>query len=153
MNQAFRLAGDQFRMQAPKLTHKQEVCRLYRNALKLTYSWVVSRDLFLEEAASLRSQFESNRTASPAACTRLMEEAYSKMNEYQHPDKYCNPGMPGGSSFMRNPPLPLSVCFPDGIPDDVNQREVNPDWVTLEEGGYGSGSGQVVVDFTKKNMT
>jgi hypothetical protein len=102
----------------------------------------------------LRMEFESNRTASPALVTRLIKEAELKLVEFQHPDPYCIPGMPGGSLFMRNPPLPMSVCFPDGdLPEDAPKREINPDWSTAVEGGGKSGSGQVVVDFTRKNMT
>jgi len=38
------------------------------------------------------------------------------------------PYMPGGTSFMRNPPLPLSVCYPDGLPAGVEDiPEVNID--------------------------
>jgi hypothetical protein len=36
--------------------------------------------------------------------------------------------MPGGTSFMRNPPLPLSVCYPDGLPEGVEDLpELNID--------------------------
>jgi hypothetical protein len=28
--------------------------------------------------------------------------------------------MPGGSKFMRNPPIPLEIVFPDGIPPEYN---------------------------------
>jgi len=84
----------------------------------------------------------------------LIKELEAKLVEYAHPDPYCIPGMPGGSLFMRNPPLPLDVCYPDGdMPDNVPTRELNPDWSTAEEGGPASGSGQVVVDFTTKSMT
>lgn len=134
-------------------THTQ-VARLYRHALRLTGAWTVSRDIFIEEATKLRAEFESNRSCPPEAQARLMKEAREKMVTMAHPDKYCIPGMPGGSLFMRNPPLPMSVCFPDGdLPDDAPKREVNPDWTTKEEGGYASGSGQVIVDFTTKSMT
>ena len=50
---------------------------------------------------------------------------------------------------MRNPPPPMSVCFPDGdYPDDAPDYELTPDWskATPENTSY------VLVDFTKKNM-
>ncbi|GMH75039.1 hypothetical protein TrRE_jg2101 [Triparma retinervis] len=154
MNQAFRLAGDQFRQQLPELTQSQQVVSIYRRGLRALQSWCVDRQIFCEEADKLRMEFESNRSASPALVTRLIKEAELKLVDYQHPDPYCIPGMPGGSLFMRNPPLPMSVCFPDGdLPPDAPKREINPDWSTAVTGGPKSGSGQVVVDFTRKNMT
>jgi hypothetical protein len=33
-----------------------------------------------------------------------------------HPDPYIHPMMPGGSSFMRNPAVPLEIVYPNGIP-------------------------------------
>jgi hypothetical protein len=66
---------------------------------------------------------------------------------------YCLPIMPGGSKFMRNPPLPMSVCFPDGdLPADAPTYEINPDWsVATPEAGRNA-TGTVLVDFYKKNM-
>ena len=54
---------------------------------------------------------------------------------------------------MRNPPLPMEVCFPDGnYPSDAPSYELNPDWsVSTPETGK-SATGYVLVDFTKKNM-
>jgi hypothetical protein len=42
------------------LTHAQRVTRLYRQSLKLTNSWAIDRQIFLEEAAALRSAFDTN---------------------------------------------------------------------------------------------
>ncbi len=61
MNAAFRGAAAQFRAPRVKLTHAQEVCRLYRQSLKCLYSWTFNRDLFNEEASKLRARFESNK--------------------------------------------------------------------------------------------
>jgi hypothetical protein len=54
---------------------------------------------------------------------------------------------------MRNPPLPMSVCFPDGdLPADAPTYEINPDWsVATPEAGRNA-TGTVLVDFYKKNM-
>lgn len=66
---------------------------------------------------------------------------------------YVVPHMPGGSKFMRNPPLPMSVCFPDGnLPDDAPRYEVNPDFsIATPESGRNA-TGTVLVDFCKKTM-
>ena len=54
---------------------------------------------------------------------------------------------------MRNPPLPIEVCFPDGnIPADAPRYEINPDQsIATKEGGRNA-TGTVLVDFYKKNM-
>lgn len=67
---------------------------------------------------------------------------------------YKVPYMPGGSKFMRNPPPPISVCFPDGnYPKDAPLYEVNPDMsVATPENGR-SAVGSVLIDFYKKNMS
>ena len=130
--------------------------RLYRKSLKTCNSWCVDRIIWLEEANKIRDEFESNRDANPAKTIRLVEAAEARFVEFTHPDNYCVPEMPGGSKFMRNPPLPLEVCYPDGdFPEGVQlpKRTVNPDFSTFVEGGGLSGSGQVVVDFTTKSMT
>lgn len=61
--------------------------------------------------------------------------------------------MPGGSLFMRNPPIPMEVCFPDGnYPADAPKIEFNPDMSVSKEETGKSFVGPVLVDFTKKNM-
>lgn len=35
--------------------------------------------------------------------------------------------MPGGSSFMRNPAVPLEVVYPSGIPEHYIRRQLNID--------------------------
>ena len=68
-------------------------------------------------------------------------------------DPYCNPVMPGGSKFMRNPPLPMDVCFPDGnYPADAPKYEVNPDWSKATPENGKAATGYVLIDFGKKNM-
>lgn len=83
----------------------------------------------------------------------ILQEGQDELFSWMHPDPYCIPYMPGGSKFMRNPPLPMSVCFPDGnLPKDAPKYEVNPDMsVALPETGRNA-VGTVLVDFSKKNM-
>jgi hypothetical protein len=58
--------------------------------------------------------------------------------------------MPGGSLFMRNPPLPLSVCYPDGLPEGVEElSELNVD-MTLLTKGEKAAAGRVLVDSANK---
>jgi len=75
------------------------------------------------------------------------------MVEKTHPDPYCVAFMPGGTLFMRNPPLPRDVCFPDGdVPEDFPKVEFNPDMSVCKEETGKSAIGSVLIDFTKKNM-
>ena len=79
---------------------------------------------------------------------RLVREAQEKVDHYTHPDRYIFNYMPGGSLYMRNAPIPLDVCFPDGeIPDDVELSPlegINIDMTPLPA------KETVFVDFSKK---
>ena len=50
-----------------------QVARLYRKSLKTLSSWVIDRDIFLEEATNLRSRFDSERGCSNAKAVRLLK--------------------------------------------------------------------------------
>ena len=53
---------------------------------------------------------------------------------------------------MRNPPLPLSVCYPDGIPEGVvDPGLLNPDSTRVVPGEK-VGGGRVLVDSASKKM-
>ena len=85
--------------------------------------------------------------------SRVRQEAKAELFEFSHPDPYCVPFMPGGSLFMRNPPPPLSICFPDGnYPDDAPRYTLNPDMSVCRPETGKSAVGSVLVDFGKKNM-
>ena len=82
-----------------------------------------------------------------------LKEAKAELLANSHPDPYCVPYMPGGSLFMRNPPPPIEVCFPDGnIPADAPKITFNPDMSVCKEETGKVAVGSVLVDFTKKNM-
>jgi len=131
----------------------EQVARLYRHALKLLDSWAIDRDVFCDEAEKIRAKFDAERGANPGRALHLLNAGKEELYNYTHPDKYCVPFMPGGSKFMRNPPLPLSVCFPDGnYPADAPDYEFNNDFsIATPESGR-NGTGYVLVDFGKKNM-
>mmetsp|Transcript_23188 Transcript_23188/g.54988 ORF Transcript_23188/g.54988 Transcript_23188/m.54988 type:complete len:161 (-) Transcript_23188:104-586(-) len=151
LNDAFLAAANQARKKTPELTHKQKVARLYRQSLKLAASWAIDRDIVNEECTKIRARFDAERGCKPERAVRLIREAEDEMFAYSHPDPYTNPVMPGGSKFMRNPPVPLDVCFPDGnIPADALTYTVQPDWAktTPENDGY------KLIDFAHgKNMS
>jgi NADH dehydrogenase (ubiquinone) 1 beta subcomplex subunit 9 len=126
-----------------------QVARLYRDSLKLLSSWCIDRDIFNEESTKIRSAFDEERGCKPEKAIRLLRQGQEKLWEYTHPDPYRNPIMPGGSKFMRNPPIPIDVCFPDGnYPADVPKYEIEPDWSKSDpaEKGY------TLIDYGKKSM-
>ena len=153
MNHVFRSAAEQWAQKPPQLTQNQEVARLYRKSLKCLLSWVIDRDFFNEKAEELRARFDAERGCSPAKASRLLKEGRKELFEWSHPDPYCVPWMPGGSLFMRNPPLPKEVCFPDGdVPADFPKVLLNPDMSPCKEETGKSATGTVIVDFSTKDM-
>uniref|UniRef100_A0A7S2DAM5 NADH dehydrogenase [ubiquinone] 1 beta subcomplex subunit 9 n=1 Tax=Octactis speculum TaxID=3111310 RepID=A0A7S2DAM5_9STRA len=156
-NAAFVLAAKQYRQKAPDLTHAQVVCRLYRASLKTLGSWAVDRQVFLTEALKIQAEFRANEnlSADSPTTTRLVKEGQEKLFSYTHPDKYIPAYLPGGSLYMRNPPLPLSVCYPDGIPEGVEEGLINKllniDMSPVRSGESGATVGQVIVDASSKS--
>uniref|UniRef100_K3WSQ1 NADH dehydrogenase [ubiquinone] 1 beta subcomplex subunit 9 n=1 Tax=Globisporangium ultimum (strain ATCC 200006 / CBS 805.95 / DAOM BR144) TaxID=431595 RepID=K3WSQ1_GLOUD len=150
MNKTFREVVARFGAPAEELSHKQAVQRLYKQSLKTLDSWIIDRRLWNEEATKIRAQFDQNRNLDPSSglAKRLVREAQEKVEHYTHPDKYVFNYMPGGTRFMRNAPIPLDVCFPDGvIPDDVEvspMEAINIDMTPLPA------KPTVFIDFSKK---
>jgi NADH dehydrogenase (ubiquinone) 1 beta subcomplex subunit 9 len=144
------------RFETHSLTHLAylsplQVAKLYRTSLRVLLSWAVDRDIFNDAATDLRARFDANRGVSPSAASRLLREGEGELFSWSHPDMYKVPFMPGGSKFMRNPPLPMSVCFPDGnIPADAPTYEVNPDMSVAKPETGRNAVGTTLVDFYKK---
>lgn len=83
----------------------------------------------------------------------LKQSGLDELFEYTHPDPYVVAYMPGGTLYMRNPPPPLDVCFPDGnLPADAPKVTFNPDMTICKPETGKSAVGSVLVDFSKKNM-
>ena len=135
------------------LTHKQSVTRLYRRSLRLADSWLPNRGMFLEKALQLRSRFDAAKefSAESGTAKRLLREGEEEAQQWTHPDQYCVPYMPGGTKFMRNPPLPLSVCYPDGLPtgvEDIAPKDVNGIQVPMSS--QPNGMQTVLIDSMKR---
>jgi NADH dehydrogenase (ubiquinone) 1 beta subcomplex subunit 9 len=137
-----------------QITHRQVVCRMYRQALREAFNWAESRKLFLEEASVIRARFDANKSLDAGIASRhffspllsslllsdsplvarILQETEAELIECSHPDPYLNPHMPGGSSFMRNPAMPLEFVYPSGIPEHYVQRKLNIDMSNLAPG-------------------
>ena len=138
------------------LTHKQRVTRLYRQSLRLILSWCVDREVFYDAADGLRARFDALKSVNATTGASALIEGEKEYDAHFHPDKYCIPYMPGGTKFMRNPPLPLELCYPDGIPEDL-KKEMNggtmtPVWADSIPITWRPVMKSAIVDFTKKNM-
>jgi NADH dehydrogenase (ubiquinone) 1 beta subcomplex subunit 9 len=112
------------------------VMRLYRAFLRVTFSWTEDRDIWFEEATKIRAEFDKHKhfPVESREAAELLKQGQAKLAANVHPDPYIMPYMPGGSLFMRNSPLPLEAIFPDGIPADVDQRQVNIDFSNMPAG-------------------
>lgn len=60
----------------------------------------------------------------------LLRQGHEELRRHSHPDKYILPWMPGGTLFMRNPPLPFDVrsrdCDGVGVPIYLNELLLPP---------------------------
>ena len=70
-------------------------------------SWSIDRDVFNDEALKIQARFRDNAACDLPAAARLLREGQEELFKYTHPDPWIPNYMPGGSLFMRNPPLPL----------------------------------------------
>mgnify|MGYP001188247612 CR=1 FL=1 len=97
----------------------------------------------------------------------MIRDAEEQLFKLSHPDKYIPAYMPGGSLFMRNPPLPLSVCYPDqiygqsvGLVLNRDQEtpplggvEYNPDLTVANVETGKVATGRILVDSCNKSMS
>lgn len=156
MNKAFQEVAAQTRNHIGELTHQQRVTRLYRQSLRLTFSWAVDRKVFLNEAAKLRTRFDSVKGSPSSSNVKYaVEEGEKTLIKYAHPDSYVIPWMPGGSKFMRNPPPPPEVAhYGSHPPPDASSgtnTPVWPDMVPITQRPKEKVT-SYLVDFAKKTM-
>ena len=154
MDTSFRLAAAQYKQVLPALSHGARVVRLYRRALKTQYSWAVDRQVFIGEAEKLRAAFDKHAALEPtsAKAMALLKAGEAKLVDYTPPDKYICAYMPGGSLYMRNPPLPLHVCHDGHVPEGATEGVRNPDMTLVVEGEKGT-TGAVLIDQHSKSMS
>jgi len=109
-------------MSAPVTSaHVLRVKTLYRHGLKNLMNWSVHRDLFIQKGFELRAEFDANKDVSnPRTIEKIVSAGEAKLKQYEHPDPYTLPHMPGGSKYMRHPnngmgPPPEIVRIPSYI--------------------------------------
>ena len=89
---------------------------LTRRLLKLDKNLMRQKSILQVPMKLCRNCCHLNIILESAVVKRLIREAYERLEKATHPEPYIAPSMPGGSLFMRNPPPPLEVIFPDGVP-------------------------------------
>lgn len=69
-----------------KMYNTIKVARLYRKSLKMLSSWVIDREIFLEEATALRARFDAERGVSNAKAIRLLKVSFRVFNVWEKMD-------------------------------------------------------------------
>lgn len=70
-------------------SHKQRVCRLYKQSLKLAFDWYYDRRVYKRYAASIREQFEKYRgERNPGNVSLLLQATEYLLHKYRHPEPY-----------------------------------------------------------------
>ena len=74
------------------LTHSQQVCRLYRGALKMSLDWLIDRGKWRAFALALRQEFDARKSLSdPREKEEILLAGKHLLYKYRHPEPYiCN---------------------------------------------------------------
>jgi hypothetical protein len=59
-----------------QITHRQEVCRIYRTALREAFNWAESRKLFIEEASVIRARFDANKSLAAGIVSHILSSSH-----------------------------------------------------------------------------
>ncbi len=102
MIRVFREVVENFVEAPAKLTHQQEVTRLYRQSLRILISWAFHRDHVNERAAAIRARFDAaKRLPANSGCVGRLAAGEGKG------------GTTGdGERALTHPPLPFSLSLP-----------------------------------------
>jgi NADH dehydrogenase (ubiquinone) 1 beta subcomplex subunit 9 len=73
--------------------HAKAVCRLYKQALKLSLDWLIDRRKHRAFALALRSKFDELRSVTDAhRQAQLLQAGQHLLYKYRHPEPYiCKP--------------------------------------------------------------
>lgn len=110
-------------MSVSQLTSRQEVCGLYRRAIKLAFDWILDKDEYRKMVIAIRREFERNKTEQdPERIALLKRAGMYVLWKYRHPEPYvCNyqiiiyciifvdPTAPGGVAYEREVYIPQKV--------------------------------------------
>ncbi|CAN7939266.1 unnamed protein product [Ixodes hexagonus] len=84
------------------VSHKFQVCSLYKRALRNLEAWCVERDDYRIQAVELRERFENYRHIKDLRIAKdLLEKGEEELFEKAHPQLYHPPLGPGGVAYGR----------------------------------------------------
>lgn len=71
------------------LSHREEVCRLYRKCLRLAFDWITNRKLHRDFVLGIRRQFDLHRDQRDPTQQALLKDAVRYLLwKYRHPEPY-----------------------------------------------------------------
>ncbi|TFL05872.1 NDUFB9, NADH-ubiquinone oxidoreductase [Pterulicium gracile] len=92
--------------------HRVYVKSLYKRYLTNALDWTIRRDMWRQQAASIRAEFEENRhVRDPRALAAIFAKAEAELQNRRHPDPYIAPAFPGGTKWERNTPPPMGPIY------------------------------------------
>ncbi|TDG43350.1 hypothetical protein AWZ03_010218 [Drosophila navojoa] len=93
------------------VSHKRQVCSLYKRALRNLEAWYDRRDVYRYRAVQMRARFDENKNKDVAEGMRLLASGQKELFETKHfqPRNFAN--SPGGCAFERE------VILPDWVLD------------------------------------
>jgi NADH dehydrogenase (ubiquinone) 1 beta subcomplex subunit 9 len=87
-----------------RAAHVARVRNIYRQALRTSLDWYMSRETWRPEALRIREEFEKNRhITNLREAEKLCEEAERQLIKFAHPNPYKYPLAPEGSKWERAP--------------------------------------------------
>jgi NADH dehydrogenase (ubiquinone) 1 beta subcomplex subunit 9 len=91
--------------------HSKRVVMLYKKLLRRQRDWLVERDLINEMARKTRAVFDERASVvDPVLQKQYVKELEAEVELWSHPQPYILPTDPGGTSWQRNPPVPIELC-------------------------------------------
>ena len=94
-------------------SHARTVCALYKRLLKGQRDWLVERALINEGARRTRAVFDARKgEGQPELVSKYVAKLHSECELWTHPMPYTIVTDRGGTSWERNPPVPLAFCDP-----------------------------------------
>ena len=94
-------------LQTKFLTHRQQVLRLYKAAVKNERNWFPDRHEWRYKATLIRDRFEQNRNVLDLVkAQQILAEGQQELANWQHPNPLQFPDSPGGVGYGREPRSP-----------------------------------------------
>jgi len=132
-------------LQTRLLTHRQQVLKLYKAAVKNERSWYPDRDEWRFKAVIIRDRFEQNRNVLDLVkAQEILANGEWELEQKRHPLPLQFPNCPGGVAYGREPVSPDWVLdlwhpmekaqFPDYFSKRNELKKKHIDWYVKKYG-------------------